>query len=105
MDHAALSTQVRSNLHYLAGAKGLLHAGTSVPFAPAEEITDLRFADSGGGVLDDYAWAAVCHRDDFTTPPACGDTVTFDSQSFDIARLGKVRETGEVILYFSNPAA
>lgn len=103
MDHVALSQQIRNNLHYMAGPKTLAHKGKAVPYAPAEVVADAEFADGGGGVLDPYSWAATCHADDFTTTPQPGDTATVDGETYAIARVGRVKETGEIILYFDNP--
>ncbi len=107
MNVAAIQAQVRSNLHYLSTGKTMLVSGKEVAYSPAQIVDDANFASDGGGIVEDYSWAAsVCRADlESADLPVPGDLVSADGETYRIAKVGRVHQTGLLVLYFANPDA
>ena len=103
MNSVEVKRQIAENIAYVSGGERLLYAGSEIPYVPEEIPDEEKFADAGGGILPEYSWRARCPASAFGQLPAKHQTVTVDGREFAIQRGGRVKASGEILLYFENP--
>ena len=103
MNSIEVKRQIAANIAYVSGGENLYYAGKPIPYVPEEIPDEEKFSDDGGGLLPEYSWRARCAAAAFEQAPEKHALVTVDGTEFAIQRVGRVKATGEYLLYFENP--